>query len=131
MTKLVIENDTPFRLTPSSRPQVGTSWYDLPAVTEIAPGAAVYVAGLTDVQGAVFQSTWGWLYFFQDADPSQELQVFAECNNGSPVNIYGMIGPQASGSSPNNPMPGGFTPAGSETSVGTSAFAVVPFPSWS
>jgi hypothetical protein len=111
MTKLVIENDTPFRLTPSSRPQVGTSWYDLPAVTEIAPGAAVYVAGLTDVQGAVFQSTWGWLYFFQDEDPSQELQVFAECNNGSPVNIYGMIGPQASGSSSGNPMPGGFAPA--------------------
>jgi hypothetical protein len=35
MTKLVIENDTPFRLTPSSRPQVGSSWYDLPEVTAV------------------------------------------------------------------------------------------------
>jgi hypothetical protein len=45
MAKLVIQNDTPYRLTPASRKPYGNSWYDLPKVNEIAPGAAVYVAG--------------------------------------------------------------------------------------
>lgn len=51
---------------------------------------------------------WGWIYFFHNEDPSQELQVYAECKAGE---VYGMIGPQADGSSEGNPMPDGFAPA--------------------
>jgi hypothetical protein len=37
MTKLVIENDPPYRLTPSSRQPYGSSRDGLPGVNAIAP----------------------------------------------------------------------------------------------